>query len=207
VAPRTARVALAGGLVLLALAGCRTAPPPTPTIGPGADAPWAEQEAALRKLDRYSMSGRVAVAAGEQGFSGSLRYQQQAERADLAIDGPLGIGGVRVAVDGEDLSITTSRGEKLDGNAAREELERRLGFELPAHQLRWWLLGVAEPREGPAGHALDGDPPPGAQSFEQDGWKVSVQSRAPAMGFALPQRLTIERGGARLKLLVEKWQP
>jgi len=202
--PSAPRAALAGSLVLLALAGCRTTPPPAPIIGPGADAPWAEQEAALRKLDHYSLSGRVAVAAAGQGFSGSLRYRQQAQRADLAIDGPMGIGGVRVAISGEDISITTSRGESLDGNAARVELERRLGFELPARQLRWWLLGI--PDSPQVGVVSDSDFV-GPTAFEQDGWKVSVQSRAPAMGFSLPQRLTIEREGARLKLLVESWQP
>jgi hypothetical protein len=33
------------------LAGCKTAPTPGVT-GPGADAPWPEQRAALEKLDR-----------------------------------------------------------------------------------------------------------------------------------------------------------
>ena len=202
---RTAlRIALTGSLVLLVLGGCRTAPPPV--FGPGADAPWAEQEAALRRLDRYSLTGRVAVAAGEQGFSGSLRYQQQPEQADLAIDGPLGMGGLRLAVDNDDIRITTGRGEKFNGNAALEELERRLGFELPIKHLRWWLLGIPAPGvEGPGlAVAADGQ---GYNRIEQDGWKVNVQSRAPAMGFALPQRLVIERPGARLKLVIDKWLP
>jgi outer membrane lipoprotein LolB len=202
---RTAlRVALAGSLVLLALGGCRTAPPPV--IGPGAEAPWEEQEAALRKLNHYSLSGRVAVAAGEQGFSGSLRYQQQPERANLAIDGPLGMGGLRVVVEGEEIRITTGRGENFNGADARQELERRLGFELPLRQLRSWLLGIPEPRPGPV-DVTRASETVGPVGFEQDGWKVSVQSRAPAMGFALPQRLTIQREGARLKLVVDKWQP
>ena len=55
------RVALAGSVVLLALAGCRTVPPATAVIGPGADAPWAEQRAALEKLDHYALTGRVAM--------------------------------------------------------------------------------------------------------------------------------------------------
>jgi len=36
---------------------------------------------------------------------------------------------------------------------------------------------------------------------------VSILSRAPGLGFALPERLTAERDDARLKLLVEQWQP
>src|SRR5882672_11919128 len=114
---------MAAMAALLLSAGCRTLPPRA-EVGPGADAPWPEQRAALEKLERYGLNGRVAVAAQGQGFSASLRYQQQPRRSNLAIDGPLGIGGVRVEVEGEGLTIATSRGEKLDGQRARDELER-----------------------------------------------------------------------------------
>ena len=43
--------------------------------------------------------------------------------------------------------------------------------------------------------------------FTQRGWHVTIGARAPGLGFALPQRLTVEREGARMKLLVERWQP
>lgn len=200
------RSALAGSVVLLALAGCQTHPRVAPVIGPGADAPWPEQEAALRKVADYTLSGRVAVAANGQGFSGSLHYQQRAQRSEMSLDGPMGIGGMRVRVDGDDINISTSRGENLDGSAARAELEQRLGFVLPLAELRWWLLGLPAPGVGET-RAADATSPGPLDGFEQDGWHVLVNSRAPALGFSLPQRLTIEREGARLKLLVEQWQP
>jgi outer membrane lipoprotein LolB len=197
------RVAL--GVVLVALgslAGCRTAPPRT-VVGPGADAPWPEQRAALEKLDRYGLDGRVAVAANGQGFSATLRYQQMPHASNLALDGPMGIGGMRVDLEGEGLKIATSRGEKLDGDAARAELERRLGFTLPLAELRWWLLGIPAPGEA----AVNQDPGTGEiHDFTQSGWRVSINSRAAGLGFSLPQRLTAEREGARLKLMVARWQ-
>lgn len=197
------RVALGAALVALGmLAGCRTAPP-VAIVGPGADAPWPQQRAALEKLDRYGLNGRVAVAANGQGFSASLRYQQMPRSSNLALDGPLGIGGLRVVLEGEDLAIATSRGEKLDGDAARAELEHRLGFALPLAELRWWLLGVPAPGEA----AVNQDAGTGEiHDFTQGGWRVSINARAAGLGFSLPQRLTAERDGARLKLLVERWQ-
>jgi outer membrane lipoprotein LolB len=197
------RVALGAVLVALGLlAGCRTAPPAA-IVGPGADAPWPQQRAALEKLERYSLNGRVAVAANGQGFSASLRYQQMPRSSNLALDGPLGIGGLRVLLEGEELQIATSRGEKLDGEAARAELERRLGFALPLAELRWWLLGIPAPGET----AVNQDAGTGEiHDFMQAGWRVSINSRAAGLGFSLPQRLTAEREGARLKLLVERWR-
>src|SRR5688500_11084368 len=125
----TARIASGALLVLVLLAGCRTAPPPL--VGPGADAPWPEQLAALQKFDRYSVTGRVAVAAAGEGFTANLRYRQQADHSDLALDGPLGIGGLRLELSGDALEVTNSRGDTLNGDAARAEIESRLGFPLP----------------------------------------------------------------------------
>jgi outer membrane lipoprotein LolB len=185
------------------LTGCRTTPPRAPA-GPGADAPWAVQRSGLEKLDHYGLNGRVAVAANGQGFTASLRYTQQPRRADLALDGPLGIGGLRVALENEDVSVATSRGQKLDGEAARAELERRMGFPLPISELRWWLLGIPAPGQAEVNaDALSGE----IRDFTQNGWRVTINSRAPGLGFALPQRLTAERAGARMKLVVEHWQP
>ena len=199
------RAALGAGAVLVMLAGCRTAPPPTtPVVGPGADAPWSEQYAALTTLENYALTGRVAVAANGQGFSANLRYRQQQQRADLALDGPMGIGGMRMEFDDRELSVTNSRGEKLDGAAARAEIESRLGFELPLAELRWWLLGLPAPGMPAEKHE---DAAAGAiTDFLQNGWRVSIDSRAPGLGFSLPARLTAEKEGARMKLLVESWQ-
>jgi len=197
-----AAMAAFAAAVLLLSAGCKTVPP-APVIGPGAGAPWPEQRAALQKLDRYALNGRVAVAAQGQGFSASLRFEQEPRRSNLALDGPLGIGGLRVELEGEGVKITTSRGEQLDGELARGELERRLGFELPLAELRWWLLGIPAPGEA----SINQDSGSGEiHDFTQNGWRVSINSRAEGLGFALPQRLTAEREGARLKLLVENWR-
>jgi outer membrane lipoprotein LolB len=199
------RVALASCLALLALAGCRTRPPPAPVIGPGADAPWPKQYAALSRLDSYGLNGRVGVAANGQGFSASLRYSQKQERADLALDGPMGVGGMRIGIQDRELTVTNSRGETLDGAAARGEIESRLGFELPLTELRWWLLGLPAPGSPSENRQASPDAP--IDAFRQNGWHVSIESRAPGLGFSLPKRLTAEREGARLKLLVENWQP
>ena len=199
-----ARAALGAASLAVLLAGCRTAPAPAPVPGPGADAPWPEQHAALERLDKYSLTGRVAVAANGQGLSGALRYQQQPSRSDLALDGPLGMGGFRVVLDGNELAVSNSRGEQLDGSAARAELEQSLGFSLPIAALRWWLLGIPAPGEA----SVDADAASGEiRGFLQEGWKINIDARAPALGFALPQRLTVVREGARLKLIVDRWQP
>jgi len=62
-----------------------------------------------------------------------------------SLDGPLGAGGVQVTSDGTAISIVTSRGDRLDNDAARAELANRLGFDPPLDSLRYWIQGVPEP--------------------------------------------------------------
>ena len=185
------------------LAGCRTLPP-TAVIGPGADAPWPEQRAALEKLDRYGLNGRVAVAAQGQGFSARLRYQQQPQPLESR---------ARRAVGHRWLARRARRRGHQHRHQSRREARRRsrarrtraaAGFPIAADELRWWLLGIPAPGEA----SINQDAGSGEiRDFTQNGWHVSINSRAAGLGFALPQRLTAEREGARLKLLVENWQP
>ena len=118
-----------------------------PVIGPGADAPWPEQRAALENLDRYGLNGRVAVAANGQGFSASLRYQQQPRSFEPRARRPA--RHRRIARDSTaraSRSPPAAARSSMD-EAARDELERRLGFRLPLTELRWWLLGIPAPGE------------------------------------------------------------
>jgi outer membrane biogenesis lipoprotein LolB len=47
---------------------------------------------ALQQRDHFDLSGRIAVAAAQEGFNAKLRWQQQGSRSNLALDGPLGVG-------------------------------------------------------------------------------------------------------------------
>ena len=48
-------------------------------------------------------------------------------------------------------------GQPLDGEAARAELERRLGAQLPLAELRYWMLGVPAPGASAGGPVQTGD--------------------------------------------------
>lgn len=185
--------------LLLGLVGCPTVPqrlPPTQ--------PWEERRTELQTLDRFELRGRVAVAAGEEGFNARLRWQQEGAQTAVALDGPLGVGGVQVTSDGEEFVVVTSRGERFDREGAAEALQSRLGFEPPLGSLRYWLLGVPDP-SAPAREVLDE-----AQrlaSLEQHGWQITYGQYAPVEGRWMPQRVTLQREGVRVRVIVDQWEP
>jgi len=194
---------LVGGLAALLLAACASLPAPSP-VAPTLPLDWPQRRAQLQQRADFTLKGRIAVAAGEEGFSAGLRWQQRDSEGLIELDGPFGVGGLRLQVRGEALQLTTSRGERLDGDAARGELERRLGFALPLESLRYWVRGVPDPSSA-ADERLD-DAALRLAGLAQGGWIVDYAAYVedPATG-ALPRRLSAVRAGTRLRLVIEAW--
>jgi len=190
-------------LPLLLLPAC-TSLPTTPSVPSAAPLDWPSRRAELQAQADFTLKGRLAVAAGDEGFSAGLRWQQRDRDALIELDGPFGVGGLRLQARGDALQLTTSRGERLDGEAARVELERRLGFPLPLESLRYWVRGVPDPAR-PAEERLATDAPRLA-GLSQDGWSIDYTAylEQPAAG-ALPRRLSAVREGTRLRLVIEDW--
>src|SRR5215469_5972966 len=94
-------------LAVAVIAGCRTAPIPQP---PPASQAWDATRSELQARDHFALKGRVAVAAGKDGFSASLRWTQAGTRSQVSLEGPLGAGAVQITSDGDALNIVNSHG-------------------------------------------------------------------------------------------------
>ncbi len=188
-----------GAAMLAVLAGCRTLPPAPP---PGAS--WEIRRPQLQSLEHFALRGRVAVAADGEGFNASLRWTQDGDRSQVTLEGPIGVGGAQLTASGDDLTVVTSRGERIESTAAHAELAARLGFDPPLTSLRYWVLGVPDPAQ-PASESLD----PAQQrlsALTQGGWHVEYLSYGSTGGEALPARMTLQRDAVRVRLLVDDWQ-
>lgn len=179
---------LLAALALGACAATRTAALPDREL----PADWGARRSTLQSWPGFALRGRVAVARGDEGFSGAVRWTQSGGRARLELDGPLGVGGARYDLDAAE----------ADGAA----LERALGVPMPVASLRYWLLGVPDPASA-AEESLD----PGAPrlaSLRQAGWSVAYPRYAPvpATRLELPQLIEVSREGVRVRLLIEDWQ-
>ena len=182
-------VLLLGGCA--ALGGRSTALPALPDVELPAD--WEARRSALQAWHGFDLRGRLAVARGEEGFSGNLRWLQEPVITRLEVDGPLGVGGARY---------------EFPPGADPAALEQALGVPVPLASLRYWLLGVPDP--DPALIAEEGVDADGGRlaTLRQAGWDVSYPRYAPVAGtrFELPQRIEVRRDGLRIRLWVEAWQ-
>ncbi len=185
-------------LAVAALAGCRTAP-----VQPPSAQSWDTRRPQLQARDRFELKGRVAIASGAEGFNARLRWVQDGARSQVTLQGPLGAGGMQVTADGPNLSIITSRGERLDSEAARTELTTRLGFDPPLDSLRYWILGVPDPTQ-PATEALDTQQQR-LESLRQSGWQIDYGGYMAVGHEWRPARMTLQRASVRVRLIVDGW--
>jgi outer membrane lipoprotein LolB len=155
-------------------------------------------------MESYAFTGQLAAATASEGFSASLRWQQQGPSSDVLLRAPLGVGGAHLVYDGSLLRVTASDGSQLQGEAAHAELVRLLGFEPPLASLRYWLLGVPDPADVAITESLDA-----AQRLarlQQGDWQVDYGEYLRSGAQWLPRRVSIQRGALRLKLRVSSWQ-
>jgi outer membrane lipoprotein LolB len=188
----------------LLLAACQTVPKPVaPTAAPAeVVAGWPARRALLQSRAQFISQGRIGVVAGSDGFNGRLRWVQDGARSTVSLDGPLGVGGVRISDAAGALTMTTPSGEELDSQAAHEELVRRMGFEPPLESLRYWIQGVPDPAS-PSTEMPDAAGYLG--SLVQAGWTVTFGAYMQTADGALPQKVTVARGTVRVRLILESW--
>jgi len=183
-------------IATLALAGCATL---TPLPGP---VDWDQRRQELLELDHWRMTGRVAVTVDGEGATASIDWRQSGETADLAVSGPLGVGALRAVLDGSGLLLEDGSGARVEGKDAERLLAERLGTDIPIRSLRYWMLGIPAPGQPYAETRFpDGRP----AILEQAGWQVQFGRFGPVPGGELPDRLSLVRDGARLKLAVARW--
>lgn len=196
--PRASSFLLIAGFLLLS--GC-VAPR---HVKPVLERPDAE--AALSELEDFNFEGRVAIRQGDKGTQATLVWAQHGADARLRLSGPFGAGALRVALEGQVLSIEDSQGTRLSGPDAELALADMLGFAPPIATLRWWLLGLPAP-ESPALQTRDGAGR--LSSLQQDGWQVEYQEyrdESLAQGrAAMPRRLRATRDMLDLRLVIDNW--
>jgi outer membrane lipoprotein LolB len=187
-------------LLAASLAGCAGVQP----RGPAPQAAWVERVGLLSQTDDWRLLGRVAIRVADDGWSASLLWRQHGEDFSLRVLDPLGrtlagLEGVPGAV-----VLREEDGAQHAAADAQGLLMARLGWSLPLEGMRHWVLGLPAPGAAMSALVLDAVGRPLA--FEQEGWALRFTRYASAEVDALPEQLTLEREGLRIRLVVDRWE-
>jgi len=175
-------------------------------IQKGVDLPdiseWDTRQAILGELDKWQFSGRIAVKTSDDGFNGKLRWVQDEDSFVATVSGPLGIGTVRIEGNIEGVKITDKDGTTTVLRDIESELYYRYGWTIPVESLRYWVLGIPDPRV-PAD--TDFDEYDRVSHMKQRGWSVDVGAYREAGGQQMPARLVASSRETSVRLVIDKW--
>lgn len=191
-------------VTVLSASACRHMPPVVePAAGVVPHAAWQARLSALHGIDAWSLSGRIAVAAQERGWNGSLLWDQSGETFAIRLIGPMGSGTVRVEGDPGWMHIRGSDGSETATADPGGALAEWLGSPLPVASLRWWVLGLPDPVD-PVPVRLDAGGR--AAGFDQLGWRVTYPRYTLHDGIVVPGMVVAENAESRLRVIVDHWE-
>lgn len=177
----------------LLLAGCAV----TPTIET-----WQPPTATL--IDDWQFTGRVSLTQAEQGWHAGLLWQEQAERFQLQISGPLGQGAFRLTGDAEGVLLEDKKGNKTRAGNAESLLLQTTGWSLPVSGLRYWVRGLPVPGvEAHENRDIQGR----LLTLEQSGWTISYARYHFIAGVGWPAKMHLVRDDVSVRLVIDEWRP
>lgn len=196
---------------LLLLAGCAGAPvrqslPPAQRAA--AVASQEAREAALAGMEAWSLDGRIALRNDGRGGSGAIHWAQRGAAYRVSLAAPITRQSWRlVGEPGGVVRLEGLEGGTRVGTDAAALLRGATGWDIPVAALGDWVRG-ARHREGGASRLEFGADGRLAR-IEQDGWVLDFErwARPPGSPVELPGRINAERGEARVRLVVDQWQP
>jgi outer membrane lipoprotein LolB len=186
-----ATVVLLCSLLLAACATTRRAPV-APVQG------WEQRASDLQRQMSWQLDGRAAVAIAAQGWQATLNWRQRGDSEEVHLSGPFGVGALVLARTPDGLSLNGAP----PSDAVTEQLQEKLGFELPLEHLRFWLLGVPDPS---AAFEVTRNEQDRASQLRQADWSIDYDRYMPVGGDLLPAHLILSREGVRVRIAVDHW--
>jgi outer membrane lipoprotein LolB len=201
-----AGVVLAVSGMLAACAGQpkRTAPPVSDAA---ARQSQVERATVLAAHPQWSLQGRVALSNGRNGGSGRIDWQQDGPRYSVALSAPITRQSWRLNGDADFARLEGLDGGTREGSDPQALLRESTGWVIPVAALASWVRGTADLQLSPATLQFDADGR--LASLHQAGWTIdySQWQPQPTLGIDLPHRLDARQGDARVKLVIDAWEP
>jgi len=179
---------LAGGGLIALLAACATQPPALP---PGV-APH---------VDRFELTGRVAVKLDGRGHSAHLRWRHLADSDAIWLYSPVGSTIATLYADGDLATLVTSDQETFQSTDVQSLTRDVLGWDLPLDGLKYWVLGRVDP--GLPVEAIDRDERLRIRRLVQGGWDIAFAGYQQEG--TLPSSMVLRFADLRMRLLIDRW--
>lgn len=181
-------------MVALLLSGCaHTSRAPVIT---SAD----EYQYQLAKLTHWQLEGKIGVRHAGKSDTVTMQWQQQEDRFDIYLSGPLGVGATRLRGTPERLDISNGHTDSTTLDDPAHRLEQQLGWELPLAKLPHWIVGATDNSTARynSDHTLAG--------FSETDWQVEYLRYESVDGWLLPVRVVLKHEDLQLTIVIKAWE-
>lgn len=170
---------------------------------------WQSHREQVERLDDWSFMGRMAVKVQDNARAGgqvNVDWSQASEVSAVRLSGPFGSGAVDLVWKPDSVVMADRNGERAieytGPDAAADFMQAELGWVFPADGIRYWVRGLPDP-EGTSVRWWTDDG--GLAGLEQYGWRIEYESYGQFENYVLPVKMNVTGHGARLRIIVSRW--
>ena len=150
----------------------------------------------------FSVKGKIGVVDGGDSWSARFVWRQTGERFEIDLWGPLGQGQTRLRGTPNRLEVLDADGDVRNSGSPDALMLAELGWSLPLNLLLDWLQGRPSAAAPVANLVRDSEG--GLTDFHQLGWEVRFDRGRTAPADAPPRRITAERPGYWVRVVVSE---
>ena len=150
----------------------------------------------------FSIRGKIGVVDGGNSWSARFLWRQFGDRFEIDLWGPLGQGQTHLRGTPSRLEIIDADGLVRTSGNPEALMFAELGWSLPLGLLLDWLQGRPA-AEAPVTDAIR-NPDGGLTRFRQLGWEVRLERAKKAPPDAPLRRITAEKPGYRVRMVVSE---
>ena len=189
---------MALALLLQACAGIDTRQPEA-----GDETAYRERATRISAFEQWGFNGKLSLDDGEQGGSGSLRWNTEPASSTLDFRGTMGRGAWQLLITPAESVLTEADGSVRSAPDVEALVMERVGWVIPVDALAWWVRGLKAPGAADVSR-LDADGR--LLRLEQLDWEIEFTRYRDFGGKAMPARLEARRDAYRVKLAIGRWR-
>ena len=141
--------------LLLILNGCSTSIKPISFSKEKSQLIWQQRQQTLSTIQDWHMKGRMIVVNGIELWSMDVDWKQKGEQFVIYLAGPFGAGKVQLAGSASGVLLKNSDDQVFYADTPEELLLEHTGVAMPLSLLRFWMLGLPNPKASNNQEKLD----------------------------------------------------
>ncbi len=157
----------------------------------------------INTIKQWDTKGRVSIKTPNVAVYGNFDWHESPINFSLRIYGPLGQGSTKLSgINNKKVTLTYSN-KKIVGRNATSLLRKKLGWEFPVNQVKYWIRGLPYPKTP---YRLTNNNKTRLPAIiRQDSWKVSYKTFSDVKGLYLPKTIQVSHPPYQVNLIITNW--